>query len=309
MPTSKLAQLSKVRLEYFEHGHGPERIVLIHGFQASARIWAMVQEALPADRYTTIAINNRGAGNSDAPPNESDFGVQPFAADAHELVLRLGWDQFTLVGHSLGGATVAQFAVDHPQLLKCLVLLDPADPDGRKGTAEEIERAVEGFSVARRARLAHGGGGDGVAAPVVAAPVVAAPVIGSNSDSTGSAVADIGARGTGAPTELLALLTADMNNAPERRLRGSLRSMFQIRVGDRLRALSVPMLLICGDQDELIPLQNMLDTWAKLPPGAGLHVWHGIGHSPNLDCPQALAAVLQQFVEVTVASNTLPTRN
>ena len=276
MPTSKLAQLSKVRLEYFEHGHGPERIVLIHGFQASARIWAMVQEALPADRYTTIAINNRGAGNSDAPPNESDFGVQPFAADAHELVLRLGWDQFTLVGHSLGGATVAQFAVDHPQLLKCLVLLDPADPDGRKGTAEEIERAVEGFS---------------------------------RSNSTGSAVANIGARGTGAPTELLALLTADMNNAPERRLRGSLRSMFQIRVGDRLRALSVPMLLICGDQDELIPLQNMLDTWAKLPPGAGLHVWHGIGHSPNLDCPQALAAVLQQFVEVTVASNPLPTRN
>jgi hypothetical protein len=33
-----LAQLSKVQLEYFPHGHGPERIVFIHGFQASARI-------------------------------------------------------------------------------------------------------------------------------------------------------------------------------------------------------------------------------------------------------------------------------
>ena len=58
------AQLSKVQLEYFPHGEGPERVVLIHGFQASAAIWRLVQEALPADRYTSIAINNRGAGGS-----------------------------------------------------------------------------------------------------------------------------------------------------------------------------------------------------------------------------------------------------
>ena len=44
------AQLSKVRLEYFQHGEGAERVLLIHGFQASAAIWRLVQEALPADR-------------------------------------------------------------------------------------------------------------------------------------------------------------------------------------------------------------------------------------------------------------------
>src|ERR1700722_11941462 len=125
------AQLSKVRLEYFPHGQGLGHIVFIHGFQASARIWSLVQQALPADRYTSIAINNRGAGGSDAPPDEADFSVPIFAADAFELVSQLGWRDFTLVGHSLGGATVAQFAVDPPRLLKGLVLLDPADPDGR----------------------------------------------------------------------------------------------------------------------------------------------------------------------------------
>ena len=46
------AQLSKVRLEYFPHGHGPERVVFIHGYQASAPIWRMVQAALPAERYS-----------------------------------------------------------------------------------------------------------------------------------------------------------------------------------------------------------------------------------------------------------------
>ena len=54
------AELSKVKLEYFPHGEGPERVVFIHGFQASARIWRMTQEALPGDRYQSIAINNRG---------------------------------------------------------------------------------------------------------------------------------------------------------------------------------------------------------------------------------------------------------
>ena len=272
MPTAHVAQLSNVRLEYFLHGHGPERVVLIHGFQASARIWAMVQEALPSDRYTSIAINNRGAGNSDAPPAESDFGVPVFAADAHELMTGLQWDAFTLVGHSLGGATAAQFAVDHPQGLKGLVLLDPADPDGRAGSAQEIEAAVDAFTTARRARLARGGSGaDG-----------------------------INATAAGVSGELLALLTADMNNAPERRLRGSLRSMFQVRLGPRVRELTMPVLLACGDRDELIPLQNMLETWAKLPHGTGLHVWHGVGHSPNLDTPAAFTALLRQFIETTI---------
>ena len=87
------AKLSKVRLEYFPHGQGPERIVFIHGFQASARIWSLVQQALPADRYTTIAFNNRGAGGSEAPPDGDRLSSVPhFAADAFELVQPAGLD-------------------------------------------------------------------------------------------------------------------------------------------------------------------------------------------------------------------------
>jgi pimeloyl-ACP methyl ester carboxylesterase len=91
-------------------------------------------------------------------------------------------------------------------------------------------------------------------------------------------------------------LADDMRAAPERRLRGSLRSMFGIRLGARVKTLPMPALLIAGDQDELIPLANMLATWAKFPAGTGLHVWHGIGHSPNVDCPGELAALLERFI-------------
>ncbi len=266
------AQLSKVRLEYFQHGMGPERVVLIHGFQASARIWRMVQEALPANRYTSIAINNRGAGASEAPPDEADFGVPIFAADAYELTQQLGWTDFTLVGHSLGGATVAQFAVDHPEVLKGVILLDPADPDGRPlPPGVSMEQILDARMAARREQQERGGAGDG-----------------------------IDASGAGANAELMRQLAEDMRNAPERRLRGSMRSMFDIRLGARVKALTMPVLLAGGDADALIPVSSMLATWAKLPAGSGLHFWHGVGHSPNLDCPSDLAGLIQRFVEQTI---------
>ena len=84
-------QLNQMRLEYFQFGHGPERVLLIHGFQASARIWQRAQELLPADRYTTVAINNRGAGQSDAPPSDADYAVEIFARDVFEWTQRHGW--------------------------------------------------------------------------------------------------------------------------------------------------------------------------------------------------------------------------
>jgi branched-chain amino acid transport system permease protein len=272
-----LAQLSSVRLEYFAHGHGPERVVFVHGFQASAPIWRMTQEALPSDRYASIAINNRGAGASDAPPNEDDFTIQAFAADAFELVSQLGWRDFTLVGHSMGGATVAQFAVDHPQLLKGLVLLDPADPDGRElpGGAAALDAFLDARMAARREQLARGGAGDGM-----------------------------DASGAGVSPDVMRDLARDMRATPERRLRGSMRSMLSLRIGERVHALSIPALLAAGDADALIALPAMLATWAKLPPGSGLHVWHGVGHSPNLDCPAALADLLMRFVEETIPART-----
>ena len=272
------AQLSKVRLEYFQHGQGPEKVVFIHGYQASAPIWRMVQQALPADRYASIAINNRGAGSSDAPSDEADFTVQAFANDAFELLSQLGWRDITLVGHSMGGATVAEFAVNHPDLLKGLALLDPADPDGREvpGGAAAIEAMLDARMAARREQQARGRPGDG-----------------------------IDASGAGAPADLMRQLGEDMRNAPERRLRGSMRSMLNLRLGEKVKRFAMPVLLIAGDADELIPLPAMLATWAKYP-AAGLHVFHGVGHSPNLDCPAELAGVLRRFIEVTIPARAEP---
>ena len=263
-----IARLSEVSLEYFEQGEGPNVVVFVHGYQASARVWHGVQQALPAQQYRSIAINNRGAGATEAPPNESDFTIQKFAADAFELVSQLGLARFTLVGHSMGGATVAQFAVDHPELVSGLVLLDPASPNGAAMEPAQLEAFLDQRMVLRREQQARGAGGDG-----------------------------IDARGADFDPEQLRLLMQDTAAAPERRLRGSMRSMMQLRLADRVKALPMPVLLAAGDRDAIIPLENMLASWAMYPRGTGLHVWHGEGHSPNVDCPRQVAALLQRFIE------------
>ena len=125
---------------------------------------------------------------------------------------------------------------------------------------------------ARRAQQARGGAGDGIDA---------------------AALADTS-------SEVMRAVATDMRNAPEQRLRGSMRSMFELRIGERVKTLPMPVLLAGGDADELIPVSAMLATWAKFPAGTGLHFWHGVGHSPNLDTPNEVAALLRRFIEKTI---------
>ena len=260
------AQLSAVRQHYYESGHGPQTLVLVHGFQASGRIWQLVWERLPAELYRTIAVDNRGAGQTDAPAEESAYGVKPFADDLFELATHLGLRDIVLVGHSMGGATAMQFAVDHPALVRALVLVDPAGPNGIDAsvrTEAEIEAAVD-------ARLARRW-------------TVTAESLGPE-----------------APRDFTAALAAEMNAAPEQRLRGSFRSMLGLRIGETVSRLPMPVLMFAGDQDQTVPLRNLLDTYLTLPSGSGLHVWHGVGHSPNVQVPDRFVGVLRRFVERTV---------
>jgi pimeloyl-ACP methyl ester carboxylesterase len=267
------AQVGPVRLHYYERGDEAgtsETIVFVHGFQASARIWQAMQDLLPST-YHSIAVNNRGAGETDAPPEDDAFGCKPFADDIYALVTQLGLRRFTMVGHSMGGATAAQYAVDHPETLTALVLMDPADPDGW-ADASNIEETIARRMADRARAQQAGSAGDGI----------------------------VPRDASGERRVWLEALAADMAAAPERRLRGSMRSMATIRLGERVRALSMPVLLVAGDQDRLIPLPRLLGTFAKLPLGSGLQIWHGVDHSPNVEIPEEATAVLRRFIEQTV---------
>lgn len=257
-------QANEVRLQYFEHGEGPEVLVLVHGYQSSGRIWQLMQEALDPSRFRTIAISNRGAGDSDRTPAEADYSVESFARDLYAAVQALGLGDFTLVGHSMGGATVTQFALDHPECLKALVLLDPAPLGGRELPENWEAQLREDFAAGRRR--------DNMAMDT-----------------------------PGVPEAFRQALAADVARNPIERALGGRRSMAALRLRQRLGDLAMPVMLVGGDDDTTVGVHQMLAEYLALPEERRfLHIFHGVGHSPNVQVAARFAGLLDRFVCQTV---------
>ena len=111
-----------VRIHYRRMGQGPA-MVLLHGFPQTGHMWRKVMPAL-AERFTVVAADLRGYGDSDRPVGGYD--KRRLAADTAEVIQALGLGPVVLVGHDRGARVAHRFALDHPTLLTRLALLDIA---------------------------------------------------------------------------------------------------------------------------------------------------------------------------------------
>jgi pimeloyl-ACP methyl ester carboxylesterase len=120
----RLARLDGVDLEFDEVGSG-EPLLLIHGGLIGADSFLpLVSEPSVANRWHMIHYNRRGyVGSSRATPPSS---MSQQAADARALLGHLGISRAHVLGHSFGGAIAIQLALDAPNLVASLALLEPA---------------------------------------------------------------------------------------------------------------------------------------------------------------------------------------
>ena len=265
---SKFVQAGPVKLQYFEEGNGPETLVLVHGYASSAALWRYTIQHLArertgsTDKYRIITFNNKGAGESGRADTEDGYTVEAFAEDLYSAVSALGLSDFILVGHSMGGATVTQFSLAHQDMLRALVLLNSAPLNGRT-LAPDWEQDL-------RASFAEGGltrGDMGFQAPHITQDFV---------DEVNGII---------------------LRNPIERAI-GGRRSMGALRLRERLGEIRVPTMVVGGDRDTTVGVDNIVAEYLALPEGnRHLHVFHGIGHSPNVEVPGRLAGLLTRFVE------------
>jgi pimeloyl-ACP methyl ester carboxylesterase len=130
-------------LEYEAVGSG-EPVVLVHGaLVADAFVTLPDQPSLAGSRL--ISYRRRGYGGSTSSSRPLSLGEQ--AADCLGLLRSLGISRCHLAGHSFGGAVCLQLALDAPELVGSLVLLEPALPIGESGPAyrESLAQAVSRF--------------------------------------------------------------------------------------------------------------------------------------------------------------------
>jgi len=122
--TLRGGEFDGLRLHYLAEGSGPA-VVLVHGLGGFAESWRHNLGAL-GRRAQVYALDLPGFGQSSKPPGPYSLGFFVEALERFRASLRLG--RLTLVGHSLGGAVVAAYALTHPAMVDRLVFLGAVVP-------------------------------------------------------------------------------------------------------------------------------------------------------------------------------------
>jgi haloacetate dehalogenase len=150
-----VAEVNGIRLAYDQSGAGYP-LMLLHGFPRTRRLWSRVTPAL-AERFTVVAPDRRGYGDSERPAQPAAFDGSVIAQDHMQLARQLGWDRFLVAGHDRGAPIARRMAAGYPETIAGAVILDtlpqgagyeqPKDPSGRawyldfflqRGVAEQI---------------------------------------------------------------------------------------------------------------------------------------------------------------------------
>ena len=104
-------------------------LLLVHGFTASSASFLSNIESL-SDRFTVVTVELLGHGSSDAPLNAAPYGPGPAIGRLTALMDELGFGEVLLCGHSLGGALALRMALDFPQRVAGLVVINSMSAAG-----------------------------------------------------------------------------------------------------------------------------------------------------------------------------------
>jgi pyruvate dehydrogenase E2 component (dihydrolipoamide acetyltransferase) len=249
------------RLRYLELGEGDGiPVLLVHGFGADLNTWMFTQPALAAGRRV-VALDLPGHGGS---AKEVGGGDAEGLTDAVEGAFgALGIEQVHLVGHSMGGAIAALAALRQPARVASLTLIASA------GLGPDINTSfIDGFVRASRRREAS----------EILSLLVYDPALISR-----AMVEDV------LRYKRLDGVTAALAKIAEAWFGGGRQSL---DLTDRLMTLSLPVQLIWGREDRVIPAAHAEASAARLP----VHILDAAGHLPHMEKAGEVNRLIGQFI-------------
>jgi pimeloyl-ACP methyl ester carboxylesterase len=140
-PESRFYESARLRLHYVAYGdESKPPVVLVHGTRDHARSWDFVAAGL-TDRFSVYAPDLRGHGDSDWALG-SAYGVAPYVADLAKLIDVIERGPVALVGHSLGGRVVLDYAAAAPD---CVAKVVAIEGYGRQGSTKPPVDQLRGY--------------------------------------------------------------------------------------------------------------------------------------------------------------------
>ena len=256
------------RIHYQDRGQGPPVLVL-NGWSASGLIWPDVWLERLERSLRLLLVDNRGTGHSGRA--DLPFTMRDLADDAVAVLDDAGLPAAHVFGLSMGGMIAQTVAVEHPDRVRGLVLC-ATTPGMRVGVPSPGETITKLISPARgssRREII------GRVWPLIAAPGFAE----RHPDRVDALIDKVAARPT-ALAVILLQMQAIMGFAYEREAIGGIRA---------------PTLVIHGDADPLIPVENGR-ILADVIPGARLEILPGVGHIVADEAPERSAELVEEFL-------------
>ena len=245
-------------------GDGPA-VLFVHGYPLCRGLWRHQVSELPG--WRSIAPDLRGMGQSDAP--DLGYSISTYAADLLALLDLLMIDQAVICGHSMGGYVAFEILRQARSRVRAMVLLAtraaPDSSEGRKGREAAMALAREkGAAAVAESMLPR------VLAP---ATLVERPAVAEEARRMMAATPVAGIVGA------LGAMRDRPDSAP---LLGTLEGL--------------PVLLIAGAGDQLIPSEQMKEMAGQIP-GATFHTVAAAGHLIPLEQPEAVNRLLRDFLD------------
>jgi len=273
---SRFVEINGLSVHYKTTGQGEPVFVLLHGFGASLYSWNAVMRPLGA-LGTVIAYDRPAFGLTERPLTWE--GESPYSPQAQvDLLLGLldhfGAEQAILVGNSAGGTVAMNFTLQHPDWVRALILVDPAVYAG--GGAPAGTRWL-----LRTPQMRHLG-----------------PLIARQIQTRGPELIELAWYDpTRIPEETLALYEKPLQVENWDRALWELTLVSQESdLADRLAEFTLPVLVITGEADEIVPTEQSIRLAGELP-DAQLVVIPQAGHVPHEEQPAAFLEAVEAFVQ------------
>lgn len=265
------------KLAYRVYGNGARKIILIHGLAARSETWTDLVPLFPADQYTVYLLDLLGSGES-AKPRGADYAIRGHSRRLLQFLEQESLAGITLVGHSLGGAVVLVAAIEamvagKDELLAAMIII------GGPGYIQRLPLIAEIF---RR--------------PLAGALFIAlyAP----------DALVGIGLRIAYYDNRLVdrehiaRYAPCYRSRDVKRALVATCRSLIPIdqeEIARRYQDLRLPVLLVWGRHDAIVPLSQGTRLEAAIPE-AKLKVIEECGHNPQEEKPEVTFTIIEKFL-------------
>ena len=251
-----------IEINYQVEGEGPV-VTFSHSLACSLAMWDEQVAALRG-RYRVLRYDTRGHGGTSAPAGA--YSLEQLAADLQALLGALGITETHFVGLSMGGMIGQVYALQHPQVVKSLVLCDTTSryPAAAGAIWEERIRTTEAKGMGPHVEPTLG-------------RWFTAPFRARRKD-------------------MMARVGALIASTPPQGYIGCFHAIPKINVTDRLGGVTCPALVIVGEEDPGTPVEMARDIHTALP-AAELAILRSASHLSNLEQPEEFNRVLLRFLD------------